>query len=78
MYDTDQTEAIKSVVPSRWYIARYQSEGNSLSEKSVLIGKYAKLENAQSAFFEWLSKQSLYKYTWNLQVSFSYLDDSMV
>lgn len=79
MADTDITVAITTISNNgRWYIARYKSDGNAASEQSVLIGKYSKLEDAQSAFFDWLSKQPVYKHLWNLQVSFSYLDDSMV
>lgn len=74
MHDTVY-EAVNRKTPDlKWYRAQYKSDGNIVSYQTILVGKFATLPEAQTAFFDWLSKQSVYNHLWNLEVRFSSFD----
>lgn len=74
MQDNLHEQVIRKTPDHKWYMATYKSDGNIGSYQTVLVGKFATLPEAQTAFFDWLSKQSVYNHLWNLEVKFSSFD----
>jgi len=55
---------------AKMWVARWKSAGNCVSTQATAIGMYPNLCTAQSAFFKWLSEQSVYEHLWHLDVTF--------
>lgn len=58
------------------YLVNYLSKNNIFEGKVVISAK--NLVEAQDKFFDWLKKQPVYQYMWNLSISIEEIKEGVI